>query len=128
MMGANLKGTFFALEALIAIAIFFAVFSLFIVSMSAAGSTMLEQESALGAGIAMQAQVQHAVFIIDSSSINLSIAEKVLTQYLGNDYSLVQFDPARSFPANNSQIRRILTIDGVQYTLVVDKNENETPN
>ena len=123
-MKSNLKGAVFGLEALIAITLFFAVFSAFIAKMSIAGSAILSQESALSTKLITQAQVQGVAFVIDASGMDLAAAKLVLASYFGNRFSISVFNPVQESAANNSMIARILTVDGIQYSLMVGNNEN----
>ena len=119
----QVKGMILSLEILIAITIFSAFFALFIVKLSIASGTSIAQGIRASSMLSSEAQVQHAVSIIESPGMTLPLATEILKGYFGDGYSLSQFPSVNRTKPGYYGIKRIVTIAGNQYYLAVDANE-----
>ncbi len=122
MKSRSVKGMVLSLEILIAITLFSAFFALFIVKLSIASGTSIAQGISVSSMLSSEAQVQHAISIIESPGMTLSLAMQVLKGYFGDRYSLSKFSSANGIQTDDYEIKRIVTIAGDQYYLMVDDN------
>lgn len=127
MRGRTIKGTVSALETLIAITMFSAIFAIFIVKLSIANNAVVMQGISSSLELSSEAQVQRAVSIIEAPGVTLSEATMTLNGLFGNGYSLSS-TPSANGAKVRGLIKRMVVIDGRIYYLVVGNDENETAN
>lgn len=118
-----MKGIIIGLDFLIGLILFTAVFATFLVKMSIANSTVLNQETSIAAEISIEAQVQHLISALETVNANLSTVRETLQASFGKNYLLSSLAQNPNVFQNPFAVKRLLIINGDLYYLLVYNNE-----